>query len=264
MAIDSGQINQVVNNLVINAVQAMAGGGTMTVTTANVVVDDEHPREYMGIGPYVEVAIQDEGHGIPPEIQDKIFDPYFTTREKGTGLGLFSAYSIISKHGGWITLESEVGKGTTITFYLPADLDAVIPPCSGRSKVVLVTGRILVMDDDELIRKALRRLLESLGFRVETAADGTKAVELFKAAKSVGKPFGAVILDLTVPGGMGGVKVLQHVREIDPDIGAIVSSGYTNAPIMAHHEDHGFQGRLAKPFTAAELSEVLEQVLKKG
>ncbi len=265
MEIDPGQINQVLNNLAINAVQAMPEGGTLTVTTANVTVDNKHPRGPLNRGQYVKVALTDKGTGIPPEALDKIFDPYFTTKETGSGLGLFSVYSIINKHNGWITVDSEVNKGTTFTFYLPAAEEAVIPPYSKESeamrKIISGTGRILIMDDDELIRKALGRLLDDLGFETAYAPDGAAALELFKQAHSTGKPFRAAILDFSIPGGMGGVETLARIREIDPEAKAIITSGYANAPIMAHYEDYGFQGRLAKPFTAVELSEVLKEVL---
>jgi len=263
--IDPGQINQVLNNLAINAVQAMPEGGTLTVTTANVTVDDKHPRGPLNRGQYVKVALTDKGTGIPPEALDKIFDPYFTTKEAGSGLGLFSVYSIINKHNGWITVDSEVNQGTTFTFYLPAMAEAVIPSylkeSEAMSKTISGTGRILIMDDDDLIRKALVRLLDDLGFEIVSAPDGSAALKLFKQAHSAGKPFRAAILDFSIPGGMGGVETLEHIREIDPEVKAIVTSGYANAPIIAHYEDYGFKGKLAKPFTAAELFKVLKEVL---
>ncbi|UCH63434.1 MAG: PAS domain S-box protein [Fidelibacterota bacterium] len=262
--IDPGQINQVLNNLAINAVQAMPRGGTLTVIAANVTVDAEHPTGPLKPGQYVRVVLKDKGIGIPPESLDKIFDPYFTTKEAGSGLGLFSVYSIIKKHNGWITVDSKLNKGTSFTFYLPAVPDTVIPPYSDEgdtmSKKISGTGRILVMDDDELIRKALARLLDDLGFEIVSACGGSTALKLFKEAHSTGKPFKGAILDFSIPGGMGGVETLKSIREIDPEIKAIVTSGYANAPIIAHCEDYGFQGRLAKPFTAAELFKVLEEV----
>lgn len=174
---------------------------------------------------------------------------------------MFSVYSIIERHGGWITVDSKVKKGSTFTFYLRAVADAVIPSYSERTKIVKGTGHILVMDDDESIRKALQRLLEEFGYQVESAAEGKTAVKLFRKALTAGKPFKAAILDLTIPGGMGGVETLERLRKIDPEIRSIVTSGHANAPVIAQYKEYGFRGRLAKPFQVEELSIVLNEVI---
>ena len=262
VSIDPDQINQVLNNLVINAVQAMPKGGILTVSTENVTVDDLHPRGPLGQGNYVEVTIADEGVGIPADILDRIYDPYFTTKDQGTGLGLFSVYSIINKHGGWIIMDSTKDAGTTARFYLPTASKPDAPVISATEMVVPGTSKILLMDDEEAIRRLLGRLLNEIGFTVETAPDGTAAVEQFQAAHSGAEPFQAVIFDLMVPGDMDGVEAFKRIRQIDKDIKGIIMSGHGSVAAMRKHGDHGFQGKLAKPFTTTELTKVLEQVIR--
>ncbi len=258
--IDAGQISQVIYNLAINSVHAMPEGGNLLVTTANITVDDGKPIGPFTRGQYVVVSVRDEGKGIPPGIQKQIFDPYFTTKETGTGLGLFSVYNIIDKHDGWITVKSKVNKGTTFTFYLPAAVGAVIQPYLRDLQLILGEGRILVIQDDELNRNALRQLLEDLGFEVSSATDGTEALELLKEAQSVGKQFRAAVIDFIISGEMSGADSLQHIRQIDPKIKAIIMSGHTNMPVMTNYRDYGFQGRLVKPFAASELSAALNNI----
>jgi len=258
--IDQGQITQVVNNLVINAVQAMPAGGKLTVTAGNIVVDGNNPYGPLEHGSYVEVAVQDTGVGIPQNIIDNIFDPYFTTRSHGSGLGLFSCYSIVDKHGGWMTVESEVDQGSTFTFYLPAARKDVVevPPVG---EVVGGTGHILVVDDEETIRSGMEELLEVLDYKVQTAPDGEEGLALYRHYLEIGEPFDLAILDLTIPGAMAGEEIARRLREITPDLKMIVASGYSTDPIMAHYRDYGFQGVLVKPFSAEELSQILAQLL---
>ena len=258
--IDPDQINQVINNLVINAVHAMPKGGEVTTSVANVVVDEKQPRGPLKPGHYVEVSIQDTGVGIPPNILDSIFDPYFSTREEGSGLGLFSCYNILDKHEGWITVESVVDQGSTFTFYLPAQVD-VIDDITIAEEIISGRGYLLVVDDEKDIRTGMAGLLESLDYEVDTAPDGKTALETYHRQWETDHPFDLVILDLTLPGGMSGVDIFHRLREINPEVKAVVSSGYATNPIIARYADFGFKGVVIKPFSAEELSMVLSRVL---
>ncbi|HEU4389777.1 MAG TPA: response regulator, partial [Blastocatellia bacterium] len=215
-------------------------------------------------GCYVRISIEDQGVGIPGEHLHKVFDPYFTTKQKGNGLGLATAYSIIKKHDGHIAVDSVVGKGTAFEIYLPASPNArpdarevIEPPPLGKL-------RVLVMDDEETIRDVAAQMLESLGCEAASVRDGSDAIDLYHSAWQNGEPFDAVILDLTVPGGMGGKEVVERLLELDPDVKAIVCSGYSNDPVMADFDQHGFVGFVAKPYKIQELSDVLRRVAKKG
>ena len=318
--IDEGQISQVINNLIINASQAMPEGGLIEVRAENVAngaKDTLPPKEgehkitegkYMG-GKYIEgehteggnieiegehtegenieiegkytegrnietryikISFRDHGVGIPEEYLPKIFDPYFTTKQKGNGLGLAVTYSIIKKHGGHIEVESKVGIGSIFSIYLPASKEESLAAkndteksgiCSSQSRYA-GKGKILFMDDQPNIRDMVGRMLIHLNYEVELARDGAEAIDLYKKAKESGHPFDAVMLDLTVPGGMGGKDAIQKLLEIDPDVKAIVSSGYFNDPIMSEYRQYGFRGVVAKPYEVEELTEILNQVLR--
>lgn len=257
---DEGQIHQVINNLVINAVQAMPDGGVISVSAENLVVvaDSGLPLKP---GRFARISIKDTGVGIPQEYLQKIFDPYFTTKEKGTGLGLATSYSVIRKHDGLITVESQIGDGSTFHFLLPASSDILVSEGAAEEKAVSGRGRILVMDDDEVIRDMAGELLTLLGYEAAFANDGYEAIEAYNEARTSGNPFDAVIMDLTVPGGMGGKATMEKLREIDPHIKAIVSSGYSNDPIMADYRKSGFVGVLPKPYSAQDLSKLLRGIL---
>ncbi len=258
--IDAGQINQVVNNLIINAQQAMPDGGTVKMRAENITIGAESglPLE---AGVYIKVSIEDEGMGIPKKHIQKIFDPFFSTKQTGSGLGLATSYSIIKKHNGHLTVESQLGAGTTFHIYLPASSEAIlIVEEREEKKPIIGEGRILVMDDEELVRELASDMLTRLGYEVITAIDGAEAIELYKAAMESGDRFAAVIVDLTVPGGMGGRQTIQRLIEIDPEVKAIVSSGYSNDPILANFTEYGFKGVVAKPYKIRELSEVLHRV----
>ncbi len=257
--VDEGQIHQVINNLIINAEQAMPEGGMVKVTAENVVVDRDGT---LARGKYVKISIADEGIGIPEKYFSKIFDPYFTTKQRGSGLGLATSYSIIKKHNGHIDLESEVGVGSTFFIFLPASGEEVEKEEEIPGRVVEGEGRILFMDDESIIREAAGEVLQYLGYRVEFAKDGKEVIAFYKEAMKSGKPFDVVIMDLTIPGGMGGEETLRELKKVDPYVRAIVSSGYSNDPIMADYRSHGFKGVVTKPYTLAELSETLREVME--
>jgi PAS domain S-box-containing protein len=259
--VDEGQLHQAISNLLINADQAMAEGGTIKIQAHNVLCE-EGPDSPMPAGKYVQITITDQGIGIPAKYLDKIFDPYFTTKQKGSGLGLATVYSIIKSHSGHLTVESEVGVGSTFTLYLPA-LEAGVPvPEKKADEPVRGRGRILVMDDEEVVREVLGKILQRLGYEPHFARDGSQAIEMFIRAKDSGAGFDMVILDLTIRGGMGGEKTVQELLKIDPQIKAIVSSGYCDDLIMAEFEKYGFCGVIAKPYRISELSKVVKQAQK--
>jgi two-component system, cell cycle sensor histidine kinase and response regulator CckA len=257
--VDAMQVSQAVNNLLLNARQATAAGGVVQVQAENVNVEDDHPP--LPPGRYVRTAIRDFGPGIPAETLDRIFDPYFTTKKTGSGLGLTTAYAIASRHSGTITVQSELDRGSTFSMYLPASENEAAQEPPGPVAVHRGTGRILVMDDEEPIRRLLARMLSGLGYEVETAKEGAEAVRMFEDAKATGRPFAAVLVDLTVPGGMGGKQALGRLRGIDPAVKVIVSSGYSDDPVMADYRGHGFDDVVPKPWTPAQLSEVFRRVI---
>ncbi len=258
--IDAGQMSQVFNNLIINAVQAMPGGGKLVFAAGNVVIaEGDVPPLHEGA--YVKISIQDTGTGIPDEHRVKIFDPYFTTKQKGSGLGLASAYSIIKRHDGHIAVESVPGKGTTFHIYLPASQSRSASQASEGRIMSAGSGRVLVMDDEELIRGVSGKMLRSLGYEAEFARDGDEAVEMYRKAFMDKRPFDVVILDLTIPGGLGGKDTIQKLRAVDPAVKAIVSSGYSNDPVMADYERYGFKGVMTKPYNIENFSKSLHAVI---
>jgi CheY-like chemotaxis protein len=262
--IDEGQIGQVITNLVINAHEAMPAGGILRIGARNIAVQraDTLP---LSKGNYIEVTVADSGFGVPKEHLGRIFDPFFTTKQRGSGLGLASAYSIVKNHDGYITVESELGAGTTFHIYLPASGK----PASRKRGVEAAQaalpgkGRILVMDDEEMIREMMGSMLSSRGYEVELTGDGTEAIERYVQARGAGEPFDAVILDLTVPGGMGGKETIKKLGEIDPGVTAIVSSGYATDPIMSEFKKHGFSAVVTKPYNAEELENTLYRILRR-
>jgi signal transduction histidine kinase len=258
--VDAGQINQVIHNVVLNAVQAMPGGGTVEVQADNIVFEADAPFPLIE-GQYAKITVQDYGCGIPKEVLSNIFDPYFTTKAEGSGLGLTTAYAIVTKHDGYITVTSEMGLGTTVVIYLPASQQALVSAQTRPHIPLSGSGRILVMDDEEVIRNLLRELLETLGYTVECVQDGAEAVVVYQCAHAARQPFAAVILDYTIPGSMDGLETLNHLRAIDPQVKALISSGYANNPVMADWAYYGFSGVVAKPYTLAQLQETLHNVL---
>ena len=258
--IDEGQISQVINNMIINADQAMPEGGKIQVCAENMVVDAK-PSLPLQPGRYIKISIQDQGSGIAKERLPRIFDPYFTTKQKGSGLGLATAYSIIDKHDGYIVAESELGVGSTFYIYLPASEKKVPGVKETRTKAFVGKGRILVMDDEALIRDIAGQLLNRIGYDVEFAKDGAEAVKRYQKVMESGKSFDAVIMDITIPGGMGGKEAVQRLLKIDPEVNAIVSSGYSNDPVMSDFRKYGFKGVVKKPYTIEELGKALQEIL---
>jgi PAS domain S-box-containing protein len=258
--IDEGQMNQVINNLIINAVQAMPQGGLIKVKAENIMAGVVEGLPIQSIK-YVRISIQDQGIGIPKEDLQKIFDPYFTTKQGGSGLGLATSYSIIKKHDGYITVESEENIGTTFFIYLPTSQREVKKKRRDSDAIPVSQGRVLIMDDKAIIRELVSEMLSRLGFTVDCAEDGAEAIDLYKKAKVSGNPYDAIILDLTIPGGMGGKETIERLREIDPGVKGIVSSGYSNDPIMSNFQQYGFRGVVAKPYRIEELKKVLNKVI---
>ncbi len=258
--IDPGQISQVLNNLVINAVQAMPDGGIVRVSAENLSLGEESGLP-LHVGKYVRIQVQDNGTGIDPEHLAKIFDPYFTTKQTGSGLGLATSYSIIKKHDGLLTVESALGAGTSFYIYLSASDKPVIEPLRIREEPLRGAGRVLVMDDEPLIRELAETMLEHLGYQAELARDGVETIRMYCQAKENGHPFDAVIMDLTIPGGMGGKETIKKLRAYDPEVRAIVSSGYSSDPVMAKFGEHGFLGVMGKPYKVEELAKLLHEIL---
>jgi signal transduction histidine kinase/CheY-like chemotaxis protein len=258
---DKAQIGQVVHNLVLNAVQAMPNGGAVTIALRNDELAN-HAIAQLPAGRYARLTISDQGTGIPPDLLSRIFEPYFTTKRTGNGLGLATVHSIVRKHNGQIEIASVLGKGTTFTIWLPAAQsagdagDAVVEALAPR-----LSGRLLFMDDEEQIRHTASLLFRHLGMEAVTVEDGAAALREYTAACQAGNPFAAVILDLTVPGGMGGTETLARLREIDPNVCAIVSSGYSADPAIAQFREHGFAALIRKPYEAFEVAQVLASVL---
>ncbi|HEY8994734.1 MAG TPA: ABC transporter substrate-binding protein [Lacunisphaera sp.] len=260
---DKGQIGQVMQNLVINAVQAMPAGGLVTITAENQEIAATGAVDALPPGKYVHVKVADTGTGITPENLAKIFDPYFTTKAQGTGLGLATAYSVIKKHEGHIQAESEPGKGTVFRFWLPAGRGAAgagVATTSGSRSPF--RARVLFMDDESAIRSMAELFMQRLGFDCDVAVDGAEAVRKYQEALAAGRKYEVVVMDLTVPGGMGGREAMEHLRRMDPAVCAIVSSGYSRDPVMSNHQAHGFRAILPKPYGLEQLRKVMRDVLE--
>ncbi len=261
---DKGQLAQVLANLVLNTKQAMTSSGNVYITAKNVEKHNELLSHDFS-GKYVKFIIRDEGCGIKPADLEKIFDPYFTTKENGSGLGLATVHSIIKKHSGHIRVNSKYGVGTTFSFYLPAnipsDLNLPTPTSNSKTKTPLVSGYILVMDDDDMVRDLTSEMLISLGYNVDTAINGEEAINKYIHSQKLENPFDIIIMDLTIPGGMGGKKAIEKILEINDRAKVIVSSGYSIDPVMANYQSYGFKGRIAKPFKREEISQELARVI---
>lgn len=258
--IDRGQMNQVFNNLIINAAQAMPQGGLIHISFENVrVKENEIPS--LEAGDYIKIQIKDEGPGIPKEVIPRIFEPYFTTKPTGNGLGLPTVLSIVKRHEGHVLVDSIIGKGTNFTIFIPACKDAFCSEQEVTMGIQAGHGRILIMDDEPLIRDVASAILKALGYEVGVAADGKEAIEIYVKAQKDGQPFNLVIMDLTIPGGMGGKEAVGKLLEIAPDAKVIVSSGYSMDPIMADYKKYGFSGVVVKPYNANEMSEMITKIM---
>ncbi len=258
---DSNQIAQVIDNLMINAQQAMPGGGTIELVAANISIKEgEHPT--LSAGDYVQISIKDCGIGIPGEALTSIFDPFYTTKDKGHGLGLSTCYSIVKRHDGCIDVESEPGKGTTFHLYLPASEESVL---SGEKKSAVKhkgSGTVLIMDDEEVMREVIGDILESLGYSAVYKTNGKDTIDFLSAEIKADRKITAMVLDLTIPGGMGGKEAITEIRKLDAKLPVFVASGYAEDPVMAHPSDHGFTASISKPFRKAELVELFYEYMK--
>ncbi|MGH7955979.1 MAG: PAS domain-containing hybrid sensor histidine kinase/response regulator, partial [Opitutaceae bacterium] len=257
---DKGQIGQVVQNLVLNAVQAMPNGGAIRLNLVNETIAAGQVAT-LPAGHYLRLEISDSGRGIAPDHLARIFEPFFTTKEYGTGLGLATVYSVIQKHRGYITVESAVGTGTTFRLWLPAAHVEPPPPSATSSPFERIEGRVLFMDDEEPIRMMTRALLERLGLHVKVTCDGEEAVREYVTARTAGQAYDVVIFDLTVPGAMGGADAIREILKIDPAAKGIVSSGYSGDPVMANFRAHGFRGSVPKPYRLADIAGMIREVM---
>ena len=254
--VDESQISQVVQNLVINASQAMPQGGVISLGAKNVVLDETSGLP-LPAGRYLTLTISDQGIGIPVDHLPRIFDPYFSTKQQGSGLGLATVYSIVTNHEGHITVESQLGSGTCFTIFLPASQHLLAKVDQARPALYPGEGKILVMDDEEMVREVVGRMLQQLGYKAELVADGQEAVAQFQKAQENSEPFAGLILDLTVPGGMGGREAMENLLVLDPEVVGLVSSGYAEDAIMTHYQDYGFKGYIKKPYRIEDLSKAL-------
>ena len=262
--VDESQIALVINNLINNAQDAMPEEGTLTIRAENITSDNTADNLPLPAGSYVKICISDTGIGIDNENINNIFDPFFTTKKQSYGLGLATSYSIIKKHGGYITATSQVGKGTSIIVYLPASAKKEIKHVREREEIHMGKGNILFMDDEEFIRDLAKSILTHLGYTVTFAKNGEEAIHKYTKARKKGNPFDVVILDLTIPEGMGGKDCITKLIEIDPGVKAIVSSGYSDDPIMSAPEKFGFKAVITKPYKIQTLSNVLQKIISES
>jgi len=263
--VDPAQIEQVINALIINAREAMPSGGIVRVSARNLEIDANSGLPIRP-GRYVQVQVADNGRGIQKRLVTKIFDPYFTTKSTGTGLGLSISYSVVKKHGGLLHLERNSADGSTFTFYLPAtDSEPPVPEPTLENEIFSFNHqRVLVMDDEAAIRDLTSELLGTLGYKVTTAPDGAEALKKYELAMRTGETFQAVILDATIRGGMGGVATMERLRDLDPNVTAIICSGYSDDAALAEFLTYGFRAALPKPFTRHELANVLQRAFEPG
>jgi len=262
--VDKTQLQQLISNLIINADQSMADGGTITVNVEQVsIADNQQPPLEAGV--YAKIEVKDQGHGIADDLQGVIFDPYFSTKEQSSGLGLTTVHSIISKHSGHISLDSKTGKGTTFTIFLPSLVSSAakdFPQSINTDETDRTDEKktVLILDDDEMILSLISSILEMNDYRVVTVTDGKQALDYYQQTMT-SKKVDAVIMDLTIPGGMGGKETIVKLLELDADAKCIVSSGYADDPIMANYQDYGFEGVISKPFVVTDIVDLLEQIL---
>ena len=266
---DKGQISQVVENLILNARQAMPDGGSIDIAVRNIDEKLAEELDLPSIDKYILIRIKDSGKGISKEELEHIFDPYFTTKDTGSGLGLATSFSIIKKHNGIIKVDSELGVGTTFNIYIHADCsdsedqssDSDLDRSAHISGVEDTLAHILIMDDELLIRTLLTAMLEELGYKVSSSQNGEEAIEIYKESMKNGEKIDLVMLDLTIPGGMGGEEAARRLLELDKDVKMVVASGYAESPVVANYKEFGFAAALPKPFGVENLAETLELLL---
>ncbi|MEA3332991.1 MAG: response regulator, partial [Pseudomonadota bacterium] len=257
--VDAGQISQVIQNLVINAVHAMPEGGAISVCGENVDLGSAQTASLpLKPGPYIKISVRDQGCGIAEELREKIFDPFFTTKKEGSGLGLSVIHSIVNKHDGYVDIHSEPGHFTEFSIFLPAlgEVSVALEKSVSERALPISASRILVMDDEEVVRETITEILTTFGYEVETAGDGQQALSKYREQK-----FALVIMDLTIPGGLGGRETINLLKKIDPQVKAVVSSGYANDPVVAEYKKYGFCGFLNKPYIIEDLLQLLKKVL---
>lgn len=262
ISVDRGQIDKALHNIILNADQAMPEGGMILVAAENITIDSHNQALPLTGGDYVKICITDQGQGIPNENLLKIFDPYFTTKIKGTGLGLTSAYSIVQKHGGHISVNSQLSKGTTFTIYLPASVNTISDSSTDKPGISKGRGKVLFVDDEQFILKSTGQILEHLGYAVSLAENSQDTIDLFKEAFNSECHFTVVIIDLTISGGSGAKEVVSELLEIDPEAKVIVSSGYTNDPIMLNYASYGFSGAIPKPYNIEDLNSKIQEIIE--
>ncbi|MHA2000903.1 MAG: ATP-binding protein [Promethearchaeota archaeon] len=265
---DKGQITQVFNNIILNAIQSMPKGGIIKIDLETIKVQELSDLEIYKENEllkenedYFKISIQDQGIGIPSNLKSKMFQPYFTTKDKGNGLGLVTCYSVIKRHGGHITFSSEEEKGTTFYIFLPVSIEKEDEKNITKKPMDIYSGKVLLMDDERSVRRTIKYLLNKLGFEVDLAINGFEAIEKYKVQLEKNQKYDFVIFDLTIPGSMGGEEAIKTLIQIDPSIKAIVSSGYSNNPIMANHRKYGFVEILPKPFNFEELKKVISKIV---
>lgn len=267
VTIDASQMALAIGNVINNAMEAMPQGGMIRIVTENAdSISGQKPELEKDLAVrYVKISIQDQGPGIPEHTLPQVFDPYFSSKPmgsiKGLGMGLTIAYSILKKHGGAINIASQQDQGTTVTIYLPVSKEPVVLEEILSRQAPPSNKKILVMDDEKMLRELTRHMLERSGYQVEVACDGDEAIQLYKKAEELGLPFGAVILDLTIKGGMGGMETIKQLKEIDPQVRAIVASGYANDPVMSNFKSYGFLKALHKPYQLEELEKTLGSIV---
>ncbi len=260
--IDKGQISQVIQNVIINASQAMPHGGTIQVSGSNFASSEKLNPTLAAGGRSVRLDIEDEGIGIPANVIDRIFDPYFTTKQEGSGLGLAISHSIINKHGGTITVDSTPGSGSRFSIFLPTTQGVTTASEATEAAVASTrSARILVMDDEAAVREIAEEMLKEMGHQVLLADDGLEALQIYKEALQSDQPIDLILLDLTIPGGVGGKDAMEQLLAIDNKVQAIVSSGYSNDPIMANYSDYGFRAAIAKPYQLNDLARTINQLI---
>jgi PAS domain S-box-containing protein len=258
--VDKGQISQAIQNLCLNAHEAMRESGTVELKAENTVITEEDNLDLRS-GHYIKLSVKDYGRGISPVDLPKIFDPYFSTKREGGGLGLSIVHSIVERHGGHVAVHSDLGKGTVFTLYIPALYEKETVQEEKSSRPVVGSGRILFMDDEKMLRDVVSAMLDIMGYKVTVAANGEEAIKVFKEVQASGDSFDVVILDLTIPGGMGGRDTVKELISIDPSVRAIVASGYSNDPVLAEFEKFGFKGAMVKPFDTEKLKVSINEVI---